>query len=209
MLTLIIETVKLNALRRPADWAHGRDEPDRTFDFASGKRADDDAGYSAGTDPDAGDELGRSFTFWLSRLKMITEEARRVEFSFNACRLLRTQPTPQFRILRGSAAAVAGRNLGQYAKFRAGGLQEAQPLVESSISATQSRGARGMLGWNQKQLAEAAQVSRMTVVDFEGGRRAPHSNNLAAIRTALEAAGVIFIDENGGGAGVRLRKGGK
>ena len=66
-----------------------------------------------------------------------------------------------------------------------------------------------MLGWNQKQLAEAAQVSRMTVVDFEGGRRAPHLNNLAAIRTALEAAGVIFIDENGGGAGVRLRKGGK
>lgn len=35
------------------------------------------------------------------------------------------------------------------------------------------------------------------------------ANNVAAIRSALEAAGVEFIPENGGGAGVRLRKGGK
>ncbi len=49
----------------------------------------------------------------------------------------------------------------------------------------------------------------MTVTDFEKGARLPHPNNLAAIRTALEAAGVEFIAENGGGAGVRLRKGGE
>jgi transcriptional regulator with XRE-family HTH domain len=65
-----------------------------------------------------------------------------------------------------------------------------------------------MLAWNQGQLAEAANVSRMTVVEFEGGRRVPHPNNLSAVRAALEAAGVEFIDENGGGPGVRLRKGG-
>ena len=46
----------------------------------------------------------------------------------------------------------------------------------------------------------------MTVVDFERSARLPHPNNLAAIRAALEAAGVQFIEENGGGAGVRLRK---
>jgi transcriptional regulator with XRE-family HTH domain len=63
-----------------------------------------------------------------------------------------------------------------------------------------------MLGWNQAQLAAAARVSRMTVVDFERSARLPHPNNLAAIRAALEAAGVQFIEENGGGAGVRLRK---
>jgi transcriptional regulator with XRE-family HTH domain len=63
-----------------------------------------------------------------------------------------------------------------------------------------------MLGWGQAQLAEAASVSRMTIVDFEKGARIPHFNNLAAIRAALEAAGVDFIAENGGGAGVRLRK---
>jgi hypothetical protein len=50
-------------------------------------------------------------------------------------------------------------------------------------------------------------VARQTVVDFERGARTPHPNNLSAIRAALEAAGVEFIDENGGGAGVRLRKG--
>jgi transcriptional regulator with XRE-family HTH domain len=63
-----------------------------------------------------------------------------------------------------------------------------------------------MLGWSQSDLADAAHVSRPTVVDFERGARTPYANNLTAIRTALEAAGVEFIPENGGGAGVRLRK---
>jgi len=63
-----------------------------------------------------------------------------------------------------------------------------------------------MLGWSQSQLAEAAQVARQTVVDFERGARTPYPNNLTAIRAALEAAGVEFIPENGGGAGVRLKQ---
>ena len=63
-----------------------------------------------------------------------------------------------------------------------------------------------MMGWSQAHLAAAARVSRMTIVDFEAGRRLPYANNLAAIRAALEAAGVEFIAENGGGPGVRLRK---
>ncbi len=60
-----------------------------------------------------------------------------------------------------------------------------------------------MLGWNQLELAEAAKVARQTVVDFERGARVPYPNNLAAIRTALEAAGVEFT--NGDAPGVRLR----
>ncbi|RJT41464.1 XRE family transcriptional regulator [Mesorhizobium waimense] len=63
-----------------------------------------------------------------------------------------------------------------------------------------------MLGWSQAELAEAASVSRATVVDFERGLRIPHRNNLGAIREALEAAGIEFIPENGRGAGVRLAK---
>jgi transcriptional regulator with XRE-family HTH domain len=63
-----------------------------------------------------------------------------------------------------------------------------------------------MIGWSQNQLSEAAKVSRQTVVDFERGARTPYPNNLTALRTALEAAGVIFVDENGEGPGVRLRK---
>ncbi|MCG8694522.1 MAG: hypothetical protein MI806_25220 [Minwuiales bacterium] len=38
------------------------------------------------------------------------------------------------------------------------------------------------------------------------GARTPHPSNLAAIRSTLEAAGIDFIDPNGGGQGVRMRE---
>ncbi|AFW00667.1 transcriptional regulator [Gluconobacter oxydans] len=63
-----------------------------------------------------------------------------------------------------------------------------------------------MLGISQTELAEAASVSRQTIVDFERGARTPYANNLTAIRKALEAAGVEFIPQNGGGPGVRLKE---
>lgn len=69
----------------------------------------------------------------------------------------------------------------------------------------QTRAARGLLDWTQGQLAEKAFVSLSTVKDFEAGRRTPTPASMAAIRSALEAAGVEFIAENGGGPGVRLR----
>jgi len=57
----------------------------------------------------------------------------------------------------------------------------------------------------QATLARAAAVSRNVVIDFEKGRTNPIRNSLAAIQRVLEEAGVEFIPENGGGAGVRLR----
>ena len=59
----------------------------------------------------------------------------------------------------------------------------------------------------QKELARAASVGESTVIDFERQRREVADRSVAAIRSALETAGVEFIEENGGGAGVRLRKG--
>ncbi|PNG25717.1 helix-turn-helix domain-containing protein [Methylocella silvestris] len=70
---------------------------------------------------------------------------------------------------------------------------------------TQCRAARGLLDWSQAALAERAKVSLSALKNFEGGRSTPIANNLAAIRTALESAGVIFLD-NGEGPGVKLRK---
>lgn len=75
-----------------------------------------------------------------------------------------------------------------------------------SITSDQCRAARALVGIDQNDLAGAASVSRGVIIDFEKGKRTPGKNNLAAIRAALEAAGVIFIDENGEGPGVRLRK---
>ena len=65
-------------------------------------------------------------------------------------------------------------------------------LNVTEISPAQCRGARGMLGWSQAELAAAAQVSRPTIVDFERGVRVPHAGNLASIIAALEQAGIEF-----------------
>lgn len=75
----------------------------------------------------------------------------------------------------------------------------------SEIDATQSRMARAALQWSIADLAEHAQVSTNTVIRLERGE-ALMKRTAADIRRALEAGGVEFIDENGGGPGVRLRK---
>jgi transcriptional regulator with XRE-family HTH domain len=62
-----------------------------------------------------------------------------------------------------------------------------------------------MLGMSQQQLADIAKVAKKTLVDFEGSNRTPYPRTLSAIEAVLEAAGVDFIPENGGGAGVRLK----
>ena len=74
------------------------------------------------------------------------------------------------------------------------------------VTREQCRAARGLLGWNQADLAEAALIGIVTVRQFETGAHEPRRLTLHAIRRAFEAAGVEFIDENGGGPGVRLRK---
>jgi DNA-binding XRE family transcriptional regulator len=75
----------------------------------------------------------------------------------------------------------------------------------SAISSPQCRAARGLVGWSLDDLASASEVAKRTLVSFESGS-ACRSSTVQAIRTSLEAAGVEFISENGGGAGVRLRK---
>ena len=76
------------------------------------------------------------------------------------------------------------------------------------FTALQCRMARAALGWGVRELAAAAKVSTDTVARFERGDELKE-RTIEALRRTLEAAGVKFIDENGGGAGVRLRKPGK
>ena len=74
-----------------------------------------------------------------------------------------------------------------------------------SISAAQCRAARALLDLSQSDVAESAHLSAPTVGAFERHGKAPSHNNLQAIRTALEAAGILFVPANKGGTGVRLR----
>jgi hypothetical protein len=76
------------------------------------------------------------------------------------------------------------------------------------ISSAQLRAARALLRWSAVDLAIASKVGVATIrrVEVLEGEIPVTPANEAALRTALEAAGVDFIDENGGGPGVRLRK---
>jgi predicted transcriptional regulator len=74
------------------------------------------------------------------------------------------------------------------------------------ITPEQCRAARGLLDWNQQDLAREAEVGIVTVRQLEAGLNQPRRATLVVVRRTLEAAGVEFIDENGGGAGVRLRE---
>ena len=65
--------------------------------------------------------------------------------------------------------------------------------------------ARAGLSIGVRELAEQAQVSTNTVSRFEAGEELKE-RTVTALRSTLEAAGVEFIPENGGGPGVRLRK---
>lgn len=74
------------------------------------------------------------------------------------------------------------------------------------IAPEQCRAARGLLAWSQQELAKKARVGVVTVHQLETGISEPRRATLEVIRRAFETAGIEFIDENGGGPGVRLRK---
>ena len=80
--------------------------------------------------------------------------------------------------------------------------------MTQKISSAQMRAARALLRWTALDLAKASKVGVATIrrVEVIDGEISATQANEAALRHALEAAGVEFIDENGGGAGVRLRK---
>jgi transcriptional regulator with XRE-family HTH domain len=69
----------------------------------------------------------------------------------------------------------------------------------------QCRMARAALGWGVRDLAAAAKVSIDTIARFERGDELKE-RTIEAIHRALEVEGIDFIDENGGGPGVRLKK---
>jgi transcriptional regulator with XRE-family HTH domain len=74
------------------------------------------------------------------------------------------------------------------------------------ITASQCRAARGLVDWTQQELADAARIGVATIRLFEAEATETRYATVTMLRQALERAGVEFIDENGGGPGVRLRR---
>ena len=76
------------------------------------------------------------------------------------------------------------------------------------INVPQLRAARALLGWSQDDLAAQSGVSKPTIARLElgAGEIGGYVSTQAKLRKALEDAGVIFVEENGEGPGVRLRK---
>ena len=77
-----------------------------------------------------------------------------------------------------------------------------------SLTSSQIRAARSLIRWTADELAAASVLSVATIrrAELKESETSLTAANDLAIRRALEAAGVEFIDENGGGPGVRLRK---
>ena len=80
------------------------------------------------------------------------------------------------------------------------------PILKVSIR--QVKAARALLDWSQNDLARKSGISEATVKRLEAsdGNLGGRASTVSTICAALEAAGIEFIEENGGGAGVRMRK---
>jgi ribosome-binding protein aMBF1 (putative translation factor) len=80
--------------------------------------------------------------------------------------------------------------------------------LERSLATPKIRAARALLRWRAEDLAQESAIGVTTIrrAELADGETSMTAANDLAVRRALEMAGVEFIDENGGGAGVRLRK---
>jgi transcriptional regulator with XRE-family HTH domain len=72
------------------------------------------------------------------------------------------------------------------------------------VTSAQMRAGRGLVNWSVRELSERSGIHRNTITNFETGKSGGDPDTLAAIRTALEAAGVEFT--NGGEPGVKLKR---
>lgn len=79
------------------------------------------------------------------------------------------------------------------------------PYSQNILTAAQCRAARAMIEWSAERLSQASSVDLQTLRSFEVRFRRPDEQTLRRLRITLEAAGVMFVPENGRGAGVRFK----
>jgi len=78
-------------------------------------------------------------------------------------------------------------------------------VTPTALTAAQCRAARALIEWSQAQLSQSASIDIQTISDFEKRFRKADETTRRRLRATLEAAGVVFVAENGGGAGARLK----
>jgi DNA-binding XRE family transcriptional regulator len=78
--------------------------------------------------------------------------------------------------------------------------------MRASSWPAQCRAARCLVGWTHLDVARESAVSDLTVLRLESERLTPRRATVFAIRRALEDAGVIFLEDNGEGSGVKLKR---
>ena len=78
-------------------------------------------------------------------------------------------------------------------------------MSELLVTPEQVKAASKLLGWTRVRLAARANTSEGAIRRYEDGGGIAATLYLVTVRESLEAAGVIFVEENGGGAGVRLK----
>ena len=81
----------------------------------------------------------------------------------------------------------------------------AMMTAPTALTAAQCRAGRALIEWSQQQLSQSAAIDIQTIADFEKRFRSVDETTRRRLRATLEAAGVVFIAENGGGAGARLK----
>jgi ribosome-binding protein aMBF1 (putative translation factor) len=79
-------------------------------------------------------------------------------------------------------------------------------MSDAPLTPLQMKAARELLGWSQMDVANRVGLSEWVIGFYERGERLIRARHLRRMRSIFETAGVEFIAENGGGAGVRLRK---
>lgn len=79
-------------------------------------------------------------------------------------------------------------------------------VMKRDIRPEQLRAARALINWTRDDLAASSGVTIRTLARIESGQTSPRQTTMQSLVEALEAAGIEFIAENGGGVGVRLTK---
>ena len=77
---------------------------------------------------------------------------------------------------------------------------------KNDMTPEQCRAARALLGWSQSDLAKRSKVSISAIRNFERGMTMPVVNNLDALKRAVEAGGVVLINDGKLGVAMEIRE---